>query len=117
MPRPLTSTDLPERFARFAEAEVAAGHFPSVEDVVEAGLALLQERQEGHAANDAVREEAEPAHRRPFWATFTAQMHTAQMHALPDEVFERLPKDGASEVDHYLYGAPKTGEITGDISV
>jgi len=64
-----------------------------------------------------VREEAEPAHRRPFWATFTAQMHTAQMHALPEEVFERLPKDGASEVDHYLYGAPKTGEITGDISV
>jgi Arc/MetJ-type ribon-helix-helix transcriptional regulator len=102
MPRPLTSTDLPERFARFAEAEVAAGHFPSVEYVVEAGLALLQERQGGHAANDAVHEEAEPAHRRPFWATFTAQMH-----ALPEEVFEQLPSDGASEVDHYLYGAPK----------
>jgi len=29
------------------------------------------------------------------------------MDALPDEVFERLPKDGASEHDHYLYGAPK----------
>jgi Arc/MetJ-type ribon-helix-helix transcriptional regulator len=104
MSRPLTSSDLPERFARFAEAEVAAGHFPSVEDVVEAGLALLRERQEGQAANDAVREEAEPASppRVPFWASFTQELH-----ALPDEVFERLPKDGASEVDHYLYGAPK----------
>ena len=46
-------------------------------------------------------ESATPPYR-PFWTAFTEQIH-----ALPDEVFERLPKDGASEVDHYLYGAPK----------
>jgi hypothetical protein len=38
----------------------------------------------------------------PFWKSFTLQVH-----ALPDAVFERLPEDGASEHDHYLYGAPK----------
>jgi hypothetical protein len=38
----------------------------------------------------------------PFWKSFTRRMH-----ALPDEVFEHLPEDGASEHDHYLYGAPK----------
>ena len=38
----------------------------------------------------------------PFWRAFTARMH-----ALPPEVFERLPADGASEHDHYLYGTPK----------
>ena len=38
----------------------------------------------------------------PFWQSFTRQVH-----ALPDSVFERLPEDGASEHDHYLYGAPK----------
>jgi len=38
----------------------------------------------------------------PFWKAFTRQMA-----ALPDEVFERLPIDGASEHDHYLYGSPK----------
>jgi putative addiction module CopG family antidote len=53
MTRPITSADLPERFARFAEAEVAAGHFASVEDVVEAGLTLLQKRQERYALIDA----------------------------------------------------------------
>jgi len=101
MARPLTPADLPERFARFAEAEVAAGHFSSVDDVVEAVLAMLQERQ---AANDAAGENAGPAKpaRAPFWETFTQQVHR-----LPDEVFERLPRDGASEHDHYLYGAPK----------
>jgi putative addiction module CopG family antidote len=104
MARPLTSADLPERFARFAEAEVAAGHFSTVEDVVEAGLTMLEQRQGRDAANNAALEEAEQADpsRAPFWTAFTAQVH-----ALPDEVFERLPKDGASEADHYLYGAPK----------
>jgi hypothetical protein len=38
----------------------------------------------------------------PFWKAFTRQIQT-----LPDEVFERLPTDGASEHDHYLYGSPK----------
>src|SRR4051794_35063175 len=26
---------------------------------------------------------------------------------VPDEVFDRLPQDGASQVDHYIYGLPK----------
>lgn len=38
----------------------------------------------------------------PFWKSFTGGIH-----ALPTEVFEALPVDGASEHDHYLYGSPK----------
>lgn len=38
----------------------------------------------------------------PFWKAFTRRIH-----ALPAEAFERLPTDGASEHDHYLYGSPK----------
>jgi hypothetical protein len=48
---------------------------------------------------------AEPAAAPPLLAAFMEEFD-----ALPDEVFERLPKDGASQVDHYLYGAPKRGE-------
>jgi Arc/MetJ-type ribon-helix-helix transcriptional regulator len=48
MPKPITA-ELPDHLARFAEAEVAAGHFSTVEDVVEAGLAMLQQ----HRARDA----------------------------------------------------------------
>jgi hypothetical protein len=44
----------------------------------------------------------QPTQPEPFWKTFTRRMH-----ALPAEVFERLPTDGASEHDHYLYGSPK----------
>jgi hypothetical protein len=44
-------------------------------------------------------EEGKP---QPFWKSFTRGIH-----ALPAEVFENLPADGASEHDHYLYGSPK----------
>ncbi len=26
---------------------------------------------------------------------------------VPDEIWEKLPVDGAENIDHYLYGAPK----------
>ncbi len=107
MARPLSASDLPPDLARFAEAQVAAGRFDSVEDVLRAGKEALeheQERREAQAANNPPPERAKPINppRAPFWATFTEQVH-----ALPDAVFERLPEDGASEHDHYLYGAPK----------
>jgi len=39
---------------------------------------------------------------RPIWEVISDIMKD-----VPDEVFERLPKDGASQVDHYIYGIPK----------
>ena len=35
----------------------------------------------------------------------------ARVHALPDEVFEGLPADGASQHDHYIYGTPKQDDL------
>ena len=29
------------------------------------------------------------------------------MKDVPDEELEKLPKDGAAEIDHYIYGTPK----------
>jgi len=42
------------------------------------------------------------ADRHPIWEVITERMKT-----VPPEVFERLPEDGASDHDHYLYGHPK----------
>jgi len=39
---------------------------------------------------------------RPIWDLIAERMRT-----VPAEVFERLPQDGASEHDHYLYGSTK----------
>ena len=50
MPHHLTPADLPEDVARFAEAQIAAGRFASVEAVLSAGAAALQEKQRRHDA-------------------------------------------------------------------
>ncbi|MBZ5618135.1 MAG: hypothetical protein LAQ69_05270 [Acidobacteriia bacterium] len=39
---------------------------------------------------------------RPIWEVILDNMKD-----VPPEEFARLPKDGASEHDHYLYGHPK----------
>lgn len=63
MSKPITLTHLPDDLARFAEAQVAAGRFASVEDVCEAGLEALRKRQERYEAKaqalDAALEEGE----------------------------------------------------------
>jgi hypothetical protein len=32
------------------------------------------------------------------------------MSDVPPEIFESLPRDGASEHDHYIYGTPKRNQ-------
>jgi hypothetical protein len=56
---------------------------------------------EQYAAQVLNRDLAEPGSE-PFWKSFTRPLE-----ALPDEAFEHLRADGASEHDHYLYGSPK----------
>lgn len=35
----------------------------------------------------------------------------ALANALPDEVVAKLPRDGASQHDHYIYGTPKRTDL------
>ncbi len=42
---------------------------------------------------------------RPAW-----QIVLDHFKDVPDEVWEKLPTDGASEHDHYLYGSPKRNQ-------
>ncbi len=51
-------------------------------------------------ANEANNREEEE--RKPIWEKIRERAEK-----IPPEVWERLPKDGASEVDHYIYGTPK----------
>jgi antitoxin ParD1/3/4 len=40
--KPLTPADLPEDIAQFAQAQIAAGRYASVEDFIRAGAAALE---------------------------------------------------------------------------
>ena len=49
---------------------------------------------------------AEPSgESRPIW-----EVMLDNMKEVPPEEFAKLPKDGASEHDHYLYGHPKRNQ-------
>jgi putative addiction module CopG family antidote len=50
MPRPLTLADLPEEAARFAEAQISAGRFASVDALIVAGMNALEERDRSKLA-------------------------------------------------------------------
>ncbi len=52
------------------------------------------------AANEANGEG--PTERKPIWEKIRERAEK-----IPPEVWERFPEDGASEVDHYIYGTPK----------
>jgi hypothetical protein len=41
----------------------------------------------------------------PFWKRILDLVDT-----MPPEAFDGLPKDGASEHDHYIYGTPKRNQ-------
>ncbi len=58
---------------------------------------MLDVAETANEAND--REEEE---QKPIWEKIRERAEK-----IPPEVWERLPEDGASEVDHYIYGTPK----------
>ena len=71
----------------------ARAHGMSAEQFVQQMLDRELERQENPAAN--------PARRR------ISQRIAGIMADVPPEEFARLPRDGARQVDHYVYGLPK----------
>jgi antitoxin ParD1/3/4 len=59
MARHIEATDLPEDIARIAEAQVAAGRFATVEDVVRAGVEAIATVEKKRAEILAALEEGE----------------------------------------------------------
>jgi hypothetical protein len=83
----------PELEKRIRE-KVAAGAAASVEAFVETVVRRALGLNSGTAA------ESETG--RPIWDVILSNMED-----VPAEQFAALPTDGASQIDHYLYGHPK----------
>jgi len=77
-------------------------HLPDEEEAALKARAQSQGLSAEEYARQVLAHDLEASAVEPFWKAFTHRMHS-----LPDEVFQQLPADGASEHDHYLYGSPK----------
>ena len=88
MARPTDPREIPEEVARFAEAQVAAGRFASVADVLLAGKQALEEREERVRALRRAGEEG----------LASLREHGAQLES--DEEFEAFMEEAAAEIPH-----------------
>ena len=86
-------------------AAVRNGRYASLDDAMAAAAAMLIERLEHEQAEAKPpaphQAEAVPAYK-PIW-----EVVDDLRKSIPPEEFAKLPKDGAEQLDHYLYGSPK----------
>jgi Arc/MetJ-type ribon-helix-helix transcriptional regulator len=83
-PKPITAADMPPHLARFAEAQVAAGRFATVEDVVEAGFEALRERAESEQLAGLRRDAAD---------AFAAFDRGEGIETTPDELMDGIDRE------------------------
>ena len=86
----------PQEEARLAAAAQAKGI--STDDFLREALRRI-------LADSSTLAEAPKAEARPIW-----EVMLDNIEGISPEEFAKLPKDGASEHDHYLYGHPKRGQ-------
>jgi Arc/MetJ-type ribon-helix-helix transcriptional regulator len=86
-------------------AAVQSGHFASMDDAMTKAASMLLEqlKQQTQAAKTPTAgEDAPAAAHRPIW-----EIADEIRKSIPEEEWAKLPADGASQLDHYLYGSPK----------
>jgi Arc/MetJ-type ribon-helix-helix transcriptional regulator len=96
---------LPENLESPILAAVHSGRYASLDDAMAEAASLLVQRlkQEQAAAKPPATNQAEaaPAYK-PIW-----EVAAEIRKSIPAEEWAKLPKDGAEQLDHYLYGSPK----------
>lgn len=96
---------LPEDLERSIRGEVLSGRFESVDEAMaEAARLLLQTREtpRDEAPGPATTPGSPAGTQKPIW-----EVVDELRRSVPPEEFAKLPKDGAEQLDHYLYGSPK----------
>jgi putative addiction module CopG family antidote len=99
---------LPDELTHYIHARVQSGRFASDDDVIaEAVRRFKQWEQEEEQARQAAEAATAPAEStapsfKPIWEEI--EEITA---GVPDEEFLKLPADGATQHDYYIYGTPK----------
>jgi Arc/MetJ-type ribon-helix-helix transcriptional regulator len=78
---------------------VQSGHFASADEMI---TKLVREYEDRMQLPTASEQEPAPAKRKPLWER-AAELR----QSIPAEEWDKLPTDGARQLDHYIYGSPK----------
>ncbi len=97
--------DLPQNLEACILAAVRSGRYGSLDDAMAAAALLLVQRLEQEQTQAKGPEASHPETGtcpRPIWEEIEELAAS-----IPDEEFQKLPVDGAEQLDHYIYGLPK----------
>ena len=99
------SIDIAPETERVVREELRSGHFRSIDDLILSSVQAWRERETESAARELSQQANVSSGRdeRPVWEVISEIMKD-----VPAEDLAALPKDGASQTDHYIYGLPKT---------
>jgi Arc/MetJ-type ribon-helix-helix transcriptional regulator len=96
---------LPPELESSIQAAVYSGRYASLDDAMAEAAAMLVERlghEQAQAKPTATQQAgAVPAYK-PIW-----EVAADIRKSIPAEEWAKLPKDGAEQLDHYIYGSPK----------
>ena len=101
---------------RLIEDKVSSGRYQSADEVVREGLKRLDEHDNGRpeAAGDTAspppspqEETGEPATQEVKEPATLYELFEPIWASVPDEEWEKLPRDLAQNYEHYLYGSKK----------
>ena len=81
-------------------AAVQSGQFASADEMIDTLVHEYQQRHQ-HAQPVASQQTTAQAHK-PIW-----EVAAELRKSIPPEEWDKLPKDGARQHDHYIYGTPK----------
>jgi putative addiction module CopG family antidote len=83
---------------RLIAEKVQNGEYRSAEELIREGLHLLEAKEKAAPSGESHNGQS------------LAEAFAAIAKNVPDSEWERLPADFAKNVDHYLYGSPKSSE-------
>ena len=85
-------------------AAVQGGQFASADEMVDTLVRdyVQRTRQQPAATHPSPAGPSTPPKRKPLWER-AAELR----QSIPAEEWDKLPTDGARQLDHYLYGSPK----------
>jgi hypothetical protein len=94
---------LPENLEIPILAAVQSGRYASLDDAMaEAASLLIQHLKQEQGCPSPTSQVKAISGYKPIW-----EVVDELRRSVPPEELAKLPKDGAEQLDHYLYGAPK----------
>jgi Arc/MetJ-type ribon-helix-helix transcriptional regulator len=97
---------LPDDLARYIHAKVESGQFADEDAAVAEAVRRFRQwdqEQSGEASEGAATTPpSDRPGRKPLW-----ERVEEMRKSVPAEEWAKVPADGAAQLDHYLYGAPK----------